>query len=121
MPTSARVGDVRTVDPMDTRRVEQAAVPRTTIRVDCIARTDRAAPHYRIRAIGGTGRDGVPWRLSEEAAIAAIENERATFYVLLPRGRRVDIVVGQGLGKTYLRTEADGESPELLLSLPDCG
>ena len=50
----------------------------------------------------------------------AIENERATFYVEWPKGRRIDLVVGQGLGKTYLKTESDGESPERLLSLPDC-
>jgi hypothetical protein len=29
--------------------------------------------------------------------------------------------LGQGLGKTYLKTEADGEAPERLLALPDCG
>jgi hypothetical protein len=121
LPTFARAGDVRTVDPMDTRRLEQPASRGTTIRVDCVTRTDRVSQHHRIRAIGGTGRDGSRWRLSEDAAIAAIENERASFYVLLPPGRRVDVVVGQGLGKQYLKSEADGESPDLLLGLPDCG
>jgi len=93
---------------------------RQTIRVDCVVRTDRVSPHHRIRAIGGIARDGRAWRLSEEAAIAAIENERAVFYVERPRGQRIDIVVGQGLGRTYLKAERDGESPETLLSLPDC-
>ena len=93
---------------------------RQSIRVDCVVRTDRVSSHHRIRAIGGTSRDGEAWRLSESAAIAAIENERAVFYVEWPRGQRVDIVVGQGLGKQYLKTERDGESPETLLSLPDC-
>ena len=37
-----------------------------------------------------------------------------------PRGHRIDIVVGHGLGRTYLKAERDGESPETLLSLPDC-
>jgi hypothetical protein len=90
------------------------------IRVDCIVRTDRVSPHHRIRAIGGHGRDGEPWRLSEEAVIEAIDNDRAAFYVEWPRGHRIDIVVGQGLGKRYLRTEVDGESPDRLLALPDC-
>ena len=93
---------------------------RQSIRVECVIRTDRVSPHHRIRAIGGQSREGEPWRLSEEAAIAAIENERATFYVEWPKGHRLDLVVGQGLGKTYLKAERDGESPETLLGLPDC-
>lgn len=105
---------------MEPRRVESAELSRLSIRIECVTRTDRVAPHYRIRAVGGRGRDGEQWRLSEEAAIAAIENERATFYVERPKGHRLDVVVGQGLGKRYLRTESDGESPDLLLGLPDC-
>ncbi len=93
---------------------------RQTLRVECVVRTDRVSPHHRIRAIGGRSRESEPWRLSEEAAIAAIENERATFYVEWPKGHRIDLVVGQGLGKTYLKAESDGETPNLLLSLPDC-
>ena len=93
---------------------------RQIIRVDCVVRTDRVSPHHRIRAIGGISRDGRAWRLSEEAAIAAIQDERAVFYVERSRGQRIDIVIGQGLGRTYLKAERDGESPETLLSLPDC-
>ena len=105
---------------MDTRSAEAATTVRLSIRVDCAIRTDRVSPHHRLRAIGGRGRDGDPWRLSEEAAIAAIEDGRATFYVEWPKGRRVDVVVAQGLGKTYLKAETDRESPDLLLGLPDC-
>jgi len=101
-------------------RVAPSETIRQTLRVDCVVRTDRVSPHHRIRAIGGRSRDGQAWRLSEDAAIVAIEQERASFYVEWPRGRRIDLVVGQGLGKTYLKTENDGESPETLLSLPDC-
>ena len=104
--------------------MEPVSVPteilRQSIRVDCVVRTDRVSPHHRIRAIGGRSREGEPWRLSEEAAIAAIENERATFYIEWPKGRRIDLVVGQGLGKTYLKTESDAEVPDALLHLPDC-
>jgi hypothetical protein len=106
--------------PMDTHQVAHSQGLGLSIRVDCVTRTDRASPHHRIRAIGGRGRDGQPWRLSEDAAIAAIENERATFYVEWPKGHRLDVVVAQGLGKRYLKTEADIESPDTLLALPDC-
>ena len=105
---------------MEARRVDLPASSRLSIRIECVTRTDRVSPHHRIRAVGGIGRDGERWRLSEEAAIAAIENERATFYVEWPKGHRLDIVVGQGLGKRYLKAESDGESPDVLLRLPDC-
>ena len=105
---------------MDSKHAHPVATMRMTIRVACVGRTERLSPHHRIRAIGGVGRDGERWRLSEDAAIAAIENERATFYIESPKGHRVDLVVGQGLGKRYLKTEADGESPDVLLALPDC-
>ncbi len=93
---------------------------RLSIRVDCVVRTDRVSPHHRIRAIGGRGQNGEPWRLSEEAAIAAIEGDRASFYIERPKGHRIDLVVGQGLGKTFLKAEPDHESPDTLLALPDC-
>ena len=105
---------------MEAGRTTPSQTMRQSIRVECVVRTDRVSPHHRIRAIGGRSREGEPWRLSEEGAIAAIENERATFYVECPKGHRIDLVVGQGLGKTYLKTERDGESPEALLVLPDC-
>jgi hypothetical protein len=105
---------------MEPRRSSQSEAMLQSIKVDCVVRTDRVSPHHRIRAIGGRSRDGQAWRLSEEAAIAGIENERASFYVEWPRGRRIDLVVGQGLGKTYLKTQSDGETPERLLALPDC-
>jgi hypothetical protein len=93
---------------------------RLSIRVECVTRTERVSPRHRIRAIGGRGRDGEDWRLSEEAAIAAIDGELASFYIEYPRGLRLNIVVGQGLGRRYLKAESDGESPERLLALPDC-
>lgn len=93
---------------------------RLGMRVDCVVRRDHPSAHHRVQAIGGESRDGQPWRLSEEAAIAAIDDERAIFYIEWPRGHRVDLVVAQGLGKRYLKTEIDGELPDRLLALPDC-
>lgn len=93
---------------------------RLGIRVDCVTRNDRVSPYHRIRAVGGPKSDGTRWRLSEAAVITAIENERATFFVESPVGRRVEIVAAQGLGRRYLKAESDGEMPDLLLALPDC-
>ena len=105
---------------MEARPIEPAKTMLLSIRVECVARSDRVSPHHRIRAIGGVGRDGMPWRLSEDAAIAATEQGRASFYIERPRGHRIDLVVGQGLGKTFLKAETDHESPDALLGLPDC-
>ena len=106
---------------MATRRVDELPGTRTSLRIDCVVRTDRVSPHHRIRAIGGVDADGRRWRMTEEAAIASIEHERASFYVVLPPGRLVDVIVGHGLGKSYLKAEPDGESPDVLLGLRDCG
>lgn len=94
---------------------------RIAIRIDCVIRTDRVSPYHRIRAVGGSGVDGLQWRLSEEAAVEAIDSERATFYVEWPTDDRVEIVAAQAPGKRYLKAETDGESPDRLLTLPDCG
>jgi Protein of unknown function (DUF3892) len=102
------------------RRVEEQEAMRLSIRVECVTRTERVSPHHRIRTIGGRGRDGEEWRLSEDAAIAAIEQERASFYIERPRGHRIDLVVAQGLGKRFLKAASDHESPDALLALPDC-
>ena len=105
---------------MDPRRLGAPPEVRLSIRIDCVVRSDRVSPHHRIRAIGGRGRDGQDWRLSEDAAITAIEFDRGSFYVEWPKGHRLDVLVAQGLGKRYLRAESDGESPDRLLALPEC-
>jgi hypothetical protein len=105
---------------MDTRHSGAPTEPRLSVRIDCAARNATASPHHRIREIGGRGRDGNDWRLSEDAAIAAIEVDGASFYVEWPKGHRIDVLVAQGLGKRYLKAESDGESPDRLLALPEC-
>ncbi len=105
---------------METERVEPQQGVRVRLRIDCVSRTDRDSPYHRIRAVGGTRREDERWRLSEEAAIAAIENERATFYLERTPGSRIDVVVGEASGKRYLRATVDREAPDALLELPDC-
>ena len=106
---------------METRQANAPHGMHAGMRVDCAVRTVTASPHHRIQAIGGVARDGVRWRLSEQAAMDAIDHERAAFYIEWPAGHRVDIVIAQGLGKRYLKAESDGESPDRLLALPECG
>ena len=88
-------------------------------RVDCINKRDRLDPHDRIEAIGGVD-GGRRWRRAEADAIADIESGRVAYFVERPAGHRVDVIVATRLGRKYLKTTADGESPDNLLALPEC-
>jgi uncharacterized protein DUF3892 len=91
------------------------------VRVQCINKTDRLSPHERIRFIGGQNTDGSRWKLSEDQAIAGIKSERWQFYVETQPGHRVYLIIAQSaFGHEYLKTQADGEIPNNLLSLPEC-
>lgn len=90
------------------------------IRVECINKSDRYNPHERIISIGGTNPDGKRWKLSEQDAIAGIESGKWQFYVNVG-GNSVSVIVAKSaLGHKYLKTVADGEHPNNLLSLPEC-
>jgi hypothetical protein len=87
--------------------------------VSCINKTNRYDAHDRIHSIGGVA-GGKRWKLSQQAAIVEIEAGRWAFYVS-QGGNIVWVVVAVSrFGHKYLKTEADGEQPNNLLSLPEC-
>lgn len=71
-------------------------------------------PHTRIQAIGGSG-----WKQLEDDAIGRIEGGNDT-YSVTRGGLTVRVVVANHQGRKYLKTEADGVSPDNLLALPEC-
>ena len=90
-------------------------------RISCIKKTDRQAAHERILAVGGVNPDGSRWKESQGDAVSSINTGRCSYYVERPVGHRVEVVVARSAsGYEYLKTQADGEQPNNLLSLPEC-
>lgn len=85
------------------------------LQVTCInKRPSHYDPHERIQAIGGAG-----WKHTEEQAIRNVTAD-PNAYVVSAGGRTVRVVVAAHNGRNYLKTEADGYSPDNLLALPEC-
>jgi len=84
--------------------------------VKCINKNDRYNAYERITHIGGDG-----WRkITQQEAINYIENGTHSFFVI-KNGREVDVIVATSrFGNKYIKTEADGDEPNNLLSLPEC-
>ena len=86
--------------------------------VKCVNKSDRPNPHERITHIGGA--NGQRWRITQEEAIAGIESGKWAFYVSRG-GHTVDVIVAVSrYGHKYIKTVADGEQPDNLLSLSEC-
>jgi hypothetical protein len=95
------------------------------LRIRCVVKTDRTGAHERIRSVGGVKPDGSHWKLTQDKAISDIEDGTYVYYIERPAGHRIDVVVAvnvdgsKSLNK-YLKTTADREQPDNLLSLPTC-
>ena len=88
--------------------------------VKCIRKQDRYNPHERILDIGGINPDKTRWCCSQGQAITWIEAGQHSFFVRV-NGKEVEVVVTKSqYGNKYIKTEADGEQPNNLLSLPEC-
>lgn len=84
------------------------------LQVTCINKRDRTSAHERISHIGGTG-----WKHTDDTAIYNINNRINEYYVS-KNGHTVNVIVATKNSRPYLKTENDGDSPDNLLSLPEC-
>ncbi len=89
-------------------------------RITCINKKPRRDTTRAIQSFGGLTSDRRNWRLTLAEAIAEVESGHR-FYVEQPQGDRVEVVVAVSTrGHKYLKTVADGDEPNNLLSLTEC-
>lgn len=87
--------------------------------VTCINKPDRNSTHEHITHIGNSAG---AWRLTREEAIKRIDAKKDGFYTLDPVSKnRAEVGVVREMGTApFLRTYADGQWNNNLLSLPEC-
>lgn len=91
----------------------------STAQIKCINKDPRLDPYHAITHVGGYATS--QWKLTLADAIGRIERQEWQFYVERPSGDRVWVRVATSrYGNKYLKTDADGDEPNNLLSLPEC-
>ena len=90
----------------------------TSVQISCINKNDRQSAYERITFVGGI-HNSARWKLSLTDAIDSIENGTYSFYTSV-NGHVRNVVVATRLGVKYLKTEADSDTPDNLLSLAEC-
>lgn len=84
--------------------------------VSSISRAYSSDPLERIETIGGVNPDHTRWKLSQNAAIAAIEAGTDEFFVQVSE-QRVKLVVLNHDGEKYLQSEREQTHRDDLLSI----
>ena len=89
------------------------------VRVTCI---EKPHPESRHEHITHVGNPLVGWKWPRERVIASIDAGENTFFVIDPyNGKRSEVAVVRPSGRApYLRTLADGDWNDNLLSLDRC-
>ena len=89
------------------------------LQVTCITKSNPQSPHEQITYLGNPSGS---WKWTREEVITSIDAKAHTFFVFdAISGKRSEVgVVRFGGQAPYLRTYADGNWNNNLLSLPQC-
>ena len=89
------------------------------VQVKCITKPNPQSAHEHITHLGNPSAN---WIWTREEVIRSIDAKTNTFFVLDPQnGKRADVGVVREAGKApYVRTHADGQWNNNLLSLNQC-
>jgi hypothetical protein len=89
------------------------------VQITCIVKPHPQSPHEHITHVGNPA---AQWIWPSEKVIESIDSKTNTFYVLDPvSGKRANVDVYRVAGKRpFLRTYADGQWNNNLLSLNQC-
>jgi hypothetical protein len=125
-------------------RVEGADALTARLQIDCVTKDERMDAYRRIVRVGGPNVPGVPppdtsrvvaelrrrglavterarWMLSADEAIEGILAGKWSFYIQLGVYDTVNVHVATSpAGRSYLKTEADHDTPDELMFLPQC-
>lgn len=85
--------------------------------IKCINKDPRADRYHAITHVGGFVTE--KWKITRDDAISKIERGEWRFFTSIG-AHRVNVVVAIREGRKYLKTEADRDTPDNLLSLPEC-
>jgi hypothetical protein len=89
------------------------------VKVTCITKPHPQSPHEHITRLGNPA---LGWKWTREDVIRSIDAGTNTFFVLDPNnGKRSEVGVIRPTGRDpYVRTHADGDWNDNLLSLNQC-
>lgn len=90
------------------------------LRIRHVVKTEHPSAHEQIQAICGNKPDGGHWSLTQDEAIAQVEDGTSRFYSERA-GKRFDVILAMDIhAHKHLKTVADREQPDELLYLPAC-
>ena len=101
-------------------RISEDKLMTQTASISCINKQPRNDPHHRITHVGGVGSDGTRWKITTQSAIDHIDSRTWEFWTKPPIGHGQKVFVASHLGNKYLKTVSDSDTPDNLLSLPEC-